>query len=142
VSRVLSLDFWIGDWDAVWDGGRGRNSVSLDLHGRAVIERFRTLEADPFVGLSVSVHNSRADKWFQTWADSSGSYWTFSGGSQDDGTFIFGTETPVDAEAVYKRMVFFDIAHDSFRWRWEFSPDGNSWEQRWLINYTRRGTAG
>jgi hypothetical protein len=27
---------------------------------------------------------------------------------------------------------------DAFEWRWEFSPDADTWEQRWAIRYTRR----
>jgi hypothetical protein len=138
---MSGLDFWLGEWDAVWDGGLGRNSVTLELHGRAVVERFRTVEADPFLGMSVSVPGNHADEWLQTWADSQGSYWNFRGGPSDDGTFVFGTDQPVDAEAVFKRMVFFDISPDSFRWRWEFSRDATNWEPKWLITYTRRANS-
>ena len=67
-----------------------------------------------------------------------GSYWAFVGGRQPDGTFVFGTETRVDAEQVFKRMVFSGIGPDSFDWRWEFSDDGEQWSERWTIRYQRR----
>lgn len=60
------------------------------------------------------------------------------GGPRDDGTFVLGTDQPVDADRVYKRMVFSDITATSFSWRWESSPDGDDWQQRWAIRYTRR----
>jgi hypothetical protein len=133
---MAGLDFWIGDWDARWTGGRGRNVVSRDLNGRAVIEQFSSIEDSPFLGMSISVEDEQSGAWFQTWADSAGSYWTFTGGPQGD-TFVFATETRVDAEQVYKRMVFFDISQDSFAWRWEFSADRTVWEPKWHIDYRR-----
>jgi hypothetical protein len=132
------LDFWIGDWDAAWDGGKGRNVVSRELGGRVVVERFEALGEEAFSGMTISVRDAASGSWRQTWADSAGSYWAFEGGPQDDGSFVFATSTPVDADQVFKRMVFFDIEDDAFSWRWEFSPDASSWQQRWAISYTRR----
>ena len=135
---MSGLDFWIGDWDATWDGGSGRNVVSRELAGRVVVECFEAAGDEPFSGMSLSVEDTVSGRWRQTWADSGGSYWTFVGGPQVDGTFVFATPGPVDADQVFKRMVFSDIAADSFDWRWEFSPDGQSWVQRWGIRYARR----
>lgn len=132
------LDFWIGTWDAAWDGGGGRNVVSRELGGRVIVERFEAGGDEPFSGMSLSVEDTATGFWRQTWADSAGSYWAFEGGPRDDGTFVFATPERVDADAVFKRMVFSDITDDTFRWRWEFSPDGERWEQRWEIRYTRR----
>lgn len=135
---MAGLDFWIGDWVASWDGGVGTNSVSRELDGHVVVERFEAAGDEPFSGMSVSVEDS-AGNFRQTWVDSAGSYWAFVGGPQADGSFIFATPEPVDADHVFKRMVFSKIATDSFDWRWEFSADGASWEQRWAIRYTRAG---
>ena len=52
---------------------------------------------------------------------------------------IFGTRVPVDADHVFKRMVFSHIAEDGFDWRWEFSPDRATWEPRWELRYRRLG---
>ena len=135
---MSGLDFWIGDWDAAWDGGIGRNVVSRELHDRVIVERFEALGADAFTGMSISVQEEGSGTWRQTWADSLGSYWTFVGGPQDDGSFVFATPGPVDADQVFKRMVFFDIDDAAFNWRWEFSPDAVTWQQRWAISYRRR----
>jgi hypothetical protein len=132
------LDFWVGEWDAEWDGGRGRNTVTRELGGRVYVERFEADGDEPFSGMSLSVRQAGTDEWRQTWADSQGRYWTFVGGPRDDGSFVFATPDRVDAEQVYKRMVFSDVAAETFSWRWEFSPDGTSWEQRWAIRYRRR----
>ena len=133
-----ALDFWIGDWDVTWDGGSGTNRVTRELGGNVVIERFEAGPPEPFSGLSVSVPDVSNGGWRQTWVDSTGSYWIFVGGRQPDGTFVFGTETRVDAQQLFKRMVFSGIGPDSFDWRWEFSDDGEQWSERWKIRYQRR----
>src|SRR4051794_8995077 len=135
---MAGLDFWVGEWRATWGGGTGTNSVTRELGGRVVVERFEADGDEPFNGMSVSVDDPVTDIWRQTWVDSEGSYWAFVGGPQDDGSFVFGTPSPVDADQVFKRMVFSNIAERSFDWRWEFSADGTSWEQRWAIRYERR----
>ena len=133
-----ALDFWIGEWDVTRDGGSGTNSVTRELGGNVVIERFETGPPEPFSGLSVSVPDQDTGGWRQTWVDSTGSYWTFVGSKQADGTFIFATPNRVDADQVFKRMVFSGIGPDSFDWRWEFSADGDHWDERWTIRYQRR----
>jgi hypothetical protein len=134
---MSGLDFWIGDWDAAWDGGTGRNTVNRELDDRVVVERFEAAGEERFSGLSLSVPDP-AGRWRQTWADSAGNYWAFVGGPQDDGSFVFATPEPLDAELLFKRMVFFNIADDSFDWRWEVSRDAEDWTQRWVIEYRRR----
>jgi hypothetical protein len=130
------LDFWIGHWVCEWEGGHGTNAVALDMDRHVITERFEALEPEPFSGLSVSVHGPDGI-WRQTWVDSTGSYWHFEGGPNDDGTFVFGTPGRVDAEQLYKRMVFSEISQDGFVWRWEFSNDLSTWKQRWAITYKR-----
>src|ERR1044072_4386781 len=118
---MSGLDFWIGDWDAAWDGGIGRNVASRALDDRGIVERFEALGAHALTGMSISVQEEGSGIWRQTWADSLGSYWTFVGGPQDDGSFVFAARGPVDADQVFKRMVFFDIDDAAFNWCWGFS---------------------
>jgi hypothetical protein len=135
---MTALDFWLGHWRATWDGGSGTNTVTRELGDRVIVERFEASGDESFSGLSVSVDDPSTGQWQQTWVDSSGSYWAFVGGPQEDGSFVFATPGPVDADQVYKRMVFSDIRDDAFEWRWEFSPDGAVWAPRWAIHYDRR----
>jgi len=132
------LSFWLGTWDCTWEGGHGTNDLTRELDGRVVVERFESVAPDRFTGLSVSVPDRDGDGWRQTWVDSTGNYWHFVGGAQPDGSFLFATPEPVDAEHLFKRMVFSDITADAFQWRWEASADGRRWEQRWAIEYRRR----
>jgi hypothetical protein len=132
------LFLWLGSWVCTWEGGHGTNDLSLELDGNVVVERFESFAPDPFTGMSLSVPDLDGDGWRQTWVDATGNYWHFVGGLRPDGTFVFETPEPVDAEPLYKRMVFSDIGPDALHWQWEASADGSAWEERWAIDYRRR----
>lgn len=134
-----SFDFWIGEWDCAFEGGHAVNTVTREFGGKVLQEQFRGQAPQPWSGMSVSVHDEHSGQWRQTWVDESGSYWHFVGGLVD-GDPSFGTPVPVDADNVYKRMVFSDIGADQFSWRWESSPDGADWTVNWRIAYSRKGT--
>ena len=133
-----ALDFWLGSWIATWEGGGGTNVVTRELADAVIVERFEVAPPDPWSGMSVSVHDPTSERWRQTWVDSNGSYWHFVGMRTGEGT-IFATPEPVDADRLYKRMVFSDVTSDAFHWRWESSADGSTWVQRWAIDYRRTG---
>jgi len=132
-----ALDFWLGEWDCAWDGGHGTNSITRELDDAVVLERFEARAPEAFRGMSVSVYDEHAG-WRQTWVDSNGSYWHLVGAPIGDGSPSFRTPTPVDVEHVFKRMVFSNVERDRFDWRWESSPTGDEWHERWAIRYTRR----
>jgi hypothetical protein len=133
-----ALDFWLGEWDCTWEGGSGRNRITRELDGAVVVERFEAFASEAFTGTSLSVFDAHLGTWRQTWADSDANYWAFVG-SAADGEVTFATPTRVDRDDVFKRMVFSDIEPERFRWRWESSPDGQRWTERWAIGYRRRG---
>ena len=142
ISGPAALDFWVGDWVCTWDGGHGRNRVAMELDDHVVVERFDSLAPERWSGMSVSVFDARDGRWRQTWVDSTGNYWALEEGrDQDDLTFeVDETEVRDDGSRVdvRKRMVFSDVAEDSFHWRWERSvDDGDSWEPLWTIDYHR-----
>lgn len=128
------LDFWLGTWDCSWDGGRGRNVVDRICEGRVVRERFDAA-AHGLVGTSISVYDTSARRWVQTWMDSDGSWFHLTGGMRD-GAMELLTAAP-DAGGHRKRMCFSDITADSFRWTWARSRDGRDWETLWAIAYER-----
>jgi len=133
------LDFWIGAWAARWgENGRGTNRISRILNGRVVFEEFEGAgRQDRLVGRSFSVYDADRRLWRQTWVDDQGSYLDFSGERVDD-WFAFHRRSPEVGPANEQRMVFRDIAADSFRWTWEASEDGGaSWSVRWEIDYRR-----
>jgi len=131
------FDFWLGRWDCAFDGGHATNTITRELGDHVVQERFEVDRPQRWSGMSVSVFDRHLERWHQTWVDESGAYWHFVGGLVD-GNPSFGTPVPVDADQVYKRMVFSDIGDDGFQWRWESSPDLASWTVNWEIAYSRR----
>jgi hypothetical protein len=137
VFDTSTFDFWIGEWDCDFEGGHAINTVSREFGGRVLVERFEADLPQRWSGTSMSVFAEHDARWRQTWVDESGSYWAFAG-TLVDGDPSFATPARVDAEQVFKRMVFSDIADDSFHWRWESSPDGNAWTINWEIDYRRR----
>ncbi len=131
-----ALDFWLGTWIATWEGGGGSNTITRELGGAVIVERFEPGPPEPWSGMSVSVHDPQTGSWRQTWVDSNGSYWHFVGAHTRAGT-IFATPDRVDEDRLFKRMVFSDVERDRFHWRWESSPDGTTWVERWAIDYRR-----
>jgi len=135
-----ALDFWLGEWSCSWEGGHGRNTITKELDGRVVVERFESIEPERWSGMSLSVHDARLG-WRQTWVDSTGNYWAFHG-EPHDGGFVFAVTEEERGRPVEKRMVFSDVTRECFSWRWERSEDdGRTWTELWTIVYRRSGEA-
>lgn len=139
------LDFWVGEWDLTWPGTKpgevqhGTNSIHRVLDGCVVEENFSGGDDMHLRGKSVSIFDSRAGKWKQTWVDNEGGYLDFAG-EFIDGQMILGRGfTRPDGVTVLQRMVFKNISPDGFDWSWEASADGGkSWQVNWPIHYRRR----
>jgi uncharacterized protein DUF1579 len=137
VAGPGGLDFWLGEWACSWEGGGGRNRITKELDDRVVVERFESLAPERWSGMSMSVYDEASGRWHQTWVDSVGNYWAFHEGREGD-RLTFETDEQEEGREVRKRMVFSDVAHDSFAWRWERSSDrGATWEALWTIHYRR-----
>jgi hypothetical protein len=121
------LDFWIGEWDVRWDGGAGTNTITPELGGGVVLERF---ESPDLRGLSVSVHDG--ERWRQAWVDSNDTYLDFTGGWAGDEFELLH----VRDDACF-RMRFTEIGPDSLVWLWE-QRVAAAWELKWRIDYARR----
>lgn len=139
------FDFWVGKWEVSWeegDGmGRGINHIEKTLDGTVIQENFRILEGgnEGFKGTSISVYQSRFERWKQAWADNNGGYFDFTG-TIDGEKRIFQTEIfeREDGSRVTQRMVFYNITDDSMTWDWESSADGGeTWTLNWRIFYER-----
>lgn len=129
--RVDDLDFWIGEWTCTdpSDGAIGINSISRVLSEKVVEERFRIVDAagQELNGRSWSVRDPQRG-WLQTWVDDQGTYLDFTGATTDEG-FVFARDG--------QRMVFRDVATDSFTWDWERRTD-DGWQLVWRLQYQRR----
>ena len=135
-SGPAALDFWVGEWTCTWEGGGGLNSITRELDGMVVVERFESLEPERWSGMSISVFDERHG-WRQTWVDSTGNDWAFRGSPHSEG-FAFSVSEVEDGREVERRMVFSGIEADTFDWRWERSEDGGGrWAPLWTIEYHR-----
>jgi hypothetical protein len=123
------FDFWVGEWEARWEGGHGTNVVTAELDGTVILERFDGRPGTDLQGISVSVHDGT--EWRQTWVDSQHGYIELRGAFDND-----VMELRHERDGVPFRMRFTEIGDDSFVWLWESMPNG-SWEERWRIDYRR-----
>jgi hypothetical protein len=143
IESEQQFDFWLGDWDVTWGNNeRGVNRIRKILDGRVIQENFDGNPAISFRGMSLSVYSQRLEKWLQTWVDSEGNYWHFTG-QFDDGRMTLVTKDVVKGKPISLRMIFYNISANELDWNWESSADGGqTWELKWHIHYTRQqGTA-
>lgn len=141
-EEFRQLDFWVGTWDLAWEGGKGENIITREFNDCVIRENFADLSPAtdgslPFRGTSVSTYFAPAGLWRQTWVDNQGSYFALTGGPQADGTFVL-TNARLSDSAPHLRMVFANITPDGLTWHWQASEDGVTWQDRWVITYTRR----
>lgn len=139
--ETSQFDFWVGKWNAEgkslngtsWVETKGcKNEITHSFDGHVVQENFH---GPGMHGMSVSVYNSAAKKWFQTWVDDQGGYIALHGG-MTDGKMIL--ETNPGPKGGMSRMVFSNITKDSFDWDWQSSKDsGKTWTLQWHLKYTR-----
>jgi hypothetical protein len=138
-QEVRQFDFWLGDWECTWgEGQRGSNHIKAILGGLVVQENFNGEPTMPYHGLSVSVYSPSLKKWRQTWVDDAGTYLDFAG-EFADGRMVL-TRTAVEESSLpLQRMVWYNIAADTFDWDWQRSEDGGeTWQTQWAIHYRRK----
>jgi hypothetical protein len=133
--ETSQFDFWLGDWNATsGDEPQGVNHISKRWD-RVVVEEFKGKNLE---GNSVSVYDTNAKMWKQTWVDSQGAYLDFTGGFTD-GKMTLSRSFTKDGKTIHQRMVWYDITPDAFNWNWERSDDGGkTWAVNWNIHYTRK----
>ena len=139
------LEFWVGDWDLTWPGNNageiahGTNSIQRILDGCIVEENFSGGDAMHLRGRSVSIFDTTAGKWKQTWVDNEGGSLDFVGEFKDGQMILARESIRPDGARRLQRMVFKNITHDEFDWSWEGSKDGGkTWAVVWPIHYKRK----
>ena len=139
--EARQFDFWLGEWTASYElegkKATSRNRISKILNGCAILEEFTGAPGIVLEGRSLSTFDRNTRRWGQTWVDSEGSYLDFHG-ALVDGRMIFTREAERDGRKFTQRMVWQDIAADSFKWLWQRSEDeGKTWKTLWEIDYRR-----
>lgn len=141
------LEFWIGEWNLTWPAqepgklDHGTNSIHRLLDSCVVQENFSGEAAMPLRGISVSIFDTRAGKWKQTWVDNQGGYLDFIGEFKDGQMILARKAVRPDGTPIMQRMVFKNITRNEFDWSWEASTDdGKTWQVNWPIHYKRKGS--
>src|ERR1700761_8010861 len=141
-DQFHELDFWLGNWNAQWDGGgqgpagRGTNHITRSYEGCVIEEHFSARPGAHLEGHSVSTFFMPAKEWRQTWVDNEGGYIDLKGGPDGKGDFVL-TTLPRAESSKASRMIFSDIKKHSFLWRWQTTLDGKKWIDSWVIHYSR-----
>lgn len=143
-QEFRQMDFWVGTWDVSWDAvqgipaGSGTNAITREYNDCVIQEQFDGgASTGGLIGHSVSTYSAPAQTWRQTWVDNQGGYFALTGGQVGD-DFIL-TSYRINTDTPLQRMVFTDITENSLTWRWQSTPDaGATWNDRWVIRYTRR----
>jgi hypothetical protein len=142
--EASQFDFWTGDWNLTWsDTLHGTNHVEKIFGTCATQENFTDPNTN-FHGKSWSVYNTNYKMWQQTWVDDQGGYIALTGGMTGDSMVLATAEKTVPQKIsasgkIISRMVYYNIAKNSFDWNWEASTDsGKSWKINWHIHYERK----
>ena len=61
--EARQFDFWIGEWDLIWQGGKGTNTITAILDSAVIQEAF---DAPGFKGRSLSTFHRQKKMWHQT----------------------------------------------------------------------------
>lgn len=139
------FDFWAGSWTASWDEGDGvkplgTNTISWILDGTVLQENFEVKEgmSKGFKGTSLTVFQTRFNRWKQAWADNQGGYFDLVGEFTGEKRILKTQVVERGDKKIQQRMVFYDITERSMTWDWEMSQDGGAtWTLQWRIFYTK-----
>lgn len=138
MTTPADFDFWLGEWKLTWEGGTGTNSISKEMNGLLIHERF-TDPGQNYHGESWTMWDAQHKLWKQTWVDDQGNYLSFEGGVVPEGIRLttYLTDKKDGVRYLY-HMVFSDITAKSFNWTWKRSADeGKTWAVKWAIRYER-----
>lgn len=154
--EARQFDFWLGEWDVQnhnrppnsdnWFAtGQATNRVYTVLGGCAVVEHWRGYafpQAGHIVGFSVRAWNPDAGRWEAAlyWPiGPNAAFGTPSGGADGDNLVLTNQFSGPDGSTVHSRLLFTDIAEDSFTWTNGISRDGgDTWQASWRMEFTRR----
>ncbi len=134
------FDFWLGNWDLYSaDTLTGTNNIQKLMDGCALQENFES-RASGYSGKSWSMYNPQLKVWEQTWIDNQGSFIYLTGKfEQGKMTLTTAPRKIPNGKEMINRMVFHNIASDSFDWEWESTSDnGSTWVNGWHIHYKRK----
>ena len=138
-----TFDFWVGNWELTWVDAKGNTikgeNIVVKTLGNKVIEENFSDPTNNYTGKSISIFNTATNSWHQTWMDSQGSHFNFTGEIVDGNPSFKTAMVEKEGQMTQQRMVFKNLKKDSFTWVWEGTKDGGeNWATLWKIAYKRK----
>ena len=140
VSEASQFDFWVGNWDLYTaDTLNANNTIYKVMDGCTVQENFSDTK-NGYFGKSWSVYSPVSKEWHQTWVDNQGGYIALTGTFEEGKmTLTTAPRKLPNGKEIISRMIFYNIAKDSFDWDWQATNDaGATWKSNWKIHYVRK----
>lgn len=102
------LDFWLGNWNAYDDDGKGpdvaRDEITATLDGCAILERY--LQKDGLDGRGLTIYDATRHLWHQTWVTNSGQLLVIEGKFNDGVLTMSGDNLGKDGKRVWYRITW------------------------------------
>ena len=141
------FDYWLGTWDVRPNGAPPATppmtNVITRIHNGCVL--LESWTAPGQTGQSFNIYDRVAQKWHQTWVDSSGGlheYW----GELKDGNMVFEGDIPAPPSIggrMHTRLTFFRLPDGGVRQYSERTSDGGkTWQVNYDLIYTKRNRPG
>jgi hypothetical protein len=149
------FDFWIGDWDVVWNpenrisgapppGAKPARNVVTKIHdGCVVFENWDDQRGG--TGQSFNIFDRVTQRWHQTWVSNTGSlnqYW----GELKNGRMVFVGQVPLGPAMRFQgrrtiRLSFIPMGPDTVRQFSEALNSDGTWSVNYDLIYTRRAVS-
>jgi hypothetical protein len=123
------FDFWLGDWDVFEIGGKApvaRVKITPALDGCALREQY--LAADRHVGESLSIYDSAAQLWHQSWFTNRGQFLAIEGNYKNGEMDLSGVGRAPDGRKRLVRGIWKPEGHNVRETAFRSTDDGKSWE--------------
>lgn len=131
------LDFWVGEWkvSAQHEHRLGRSAVTSDLAGCLIEENLTSRIG--FQSRSFLFYDFTVDRWFRTYADSTGEHFELSGGLDGDKMVLTGDELVREGRTVRIRVTI-EPADGGVRQTVEVSRNGGrTWKEELALAYSQ-----
>ena len=132
------FDFWIGEWDVLFQNQRvAESSIQLIIGDCVIFENYS--QADGYTGKSFNFYDTHLRKWRQTWVDANGLASEFAGEFKNGALHYEGESHFPDGKKAMRRMTFFNLGPDRVRQLSEISrDDGKTWNPHYDLLYVRK----
>jgi hypothetical protein len=136
------LDFWLGNWQALDDGGKGppvaRDEITGTLDGCVILERYR--QNDGLDGNGVTIYDASRKLWHQTWVTNSGQLLIIEGRFDGDVLTMSGDNLGKGGKRIWYRVTWKPQAEGVREIALTSKDAGRSWQPAFDILFVKVST--